>query len=149
MRAVVQRVKQAWVEVKSNRVSTIGKGLLVYLGVEVSDEQSDLDYICEKVVGMRVFEDAAGKMNLSLQEAGGSLLVVSQFTLYGDCRKGRRPSFSEAARPDKARALYELAAARWKEYGVLVETGIFREMMEVYSINDGPVTLLLDSRRAF
>ncbi len=149
MRAVVQRVKQAWVEVQGGRAGTIGKGLLVYLGVAASDQQSDLDYICEKVAGMRIFEDDAGKMNLSLEEAGGSLLVVSQFTLYGDCRKGRRPSFSDAGPPEEAKALYDLAVARWRDSGILVETGIFREKMQVYSINDGPVTLLLDSRKVF
>ncbi|MCI0420124.1 MAG: D-aminoacyl-tRNA deacylase [Acidobacteria bacterium] len=149
MRAVVQRVKEAWVEVKGTRVSSIETGLLVYLGVHSTDEPADVAYICEKVVGLRVFEDSANKMNLSIQEAGGSLLVVSQFTLYGDCRKGKRPSFAEAASPEKARALYELMTAKCREHGVAVETGIFREMMNVYSINDGPVTLLLDSGKMF
>ncbi len=149
MRAVVQRVKEARVEVNENRVSAIETGLLVYLGVQSTDELADVEYICEKIVGLRVFEDSAGKMNLSIQEAGGSLLLVSQFTLYGDCRKGRRPSFSDAAPPEKAKMLYELLTANCRERGIAVETGIFREMMKVYSINDGPVTLLLDSRKGF
>ena len=149
MRAVVQRVKEARVEVKESRVSGIDTGLLVYLGVEQTDDLADIEYMCDKIVGLRVFEDSAGKMNLSIREAGGSLLVVSQFTLYGDCRKGKRPSFSEAAQPEKARTLYELLTAKCRERGITVETGIFREMMKVYSINDGPVTLLLDSRRMF
>jgi D-aminoacyl-tRNA deacylase len=149
MRAVVQRVKEARVEVKESRVSEIDTGLLIYLGVQQTDELADVEYLCDKIVGLRVFEDSAGKMNLSIQEAGGSLLLVSQFTLYGDCRKGKRPSFSEAAPPEKARTLYELLAAKCRERGITVATGIFREMMKVYSINDGPVTLLLDSRRIF
>jgi len=149
MRAVVQRVKEARVEVNESRVSGIGSGLLIYLAVRQADELEDVEYMCDKIVGLRIFEDPAGKMNLSIQEVGGSLLLVSQFTLYGDCRKGKRPSFSEAAPPEKARMLYELLTAKCRERGVTVETGIFREMMKVYSINDGPVTLLLDSRRTF
>ena len=149
MRAVVQRVKEARVEVNESRVSGINTGLLVYLGIQQTDELADVDYLCDKIASLRVFEDSAGKMNLSIQEAGGSLLLVSQFTLYGDCRKGKRPSFSEAAPPQKARMLYELVTAKCRERGITVETGVFREMMKVYSINDGPVTLLLDSRRIF
>jgi D-tyrosyl-tRNA(Tyr) deacylase len=149
MRAVVQRVKEARVEVSDSQVSGINAGLLVYLGVQQTDELADVEYMCDKIAGLRVFEDPAGKMNLSIQEVGGSLLLVSQFTLYGDCRKGKRPSFSEAAPPEKARMLYELLTAKCRERGIAVETGIFREMMKVYSINDGPVTLLLDSRRTF
>jgi D-tyrosyl-tRNA(Tyr) deacylase len=149
MRAVVQRVKEARVEVNESRVSGIDTGLLIYLGVQQTDELADVEYLCDKIVGLRIFEDPAGKMNLSIQEAGGSLLLVSQFTLYGDCRKGKRPSFSEAASPEKARTLYDLLTAKCRECGLTVETGIFREMMKVYSINDGPVTLLLDSRRMF
>lgn len=149
MRAVVQRVKEARVEVNDRQVSEITAGLLIYLGVQGDDGVADVEYICEKIIGLRVFEDSAGKMNLSIQEAGRSLLLVSQFTLYGDCRKGRRPSFSNAAPPEKAKSLYDLLAAKWREQGIQVETGVFREMMNVYSINNGPVTLLLDSRRGF
>ena len=149
MRAVVQRVKEARVEVNESSVSRIDTGLLVYLGVQQTDELADVEYMCDKIAGLRIFEDPAGKMNHSIQEVGGSLLLVSQFTLYGDCRKGKRPSFSEAAPPEKARMLYELLTAKCRERGITVETGIFREMMKVYSINDGPVTVLLDSRRTF
>ena len=149
MRAVVQRVKEARVEVNESRVSGISTGLLVYLGVQQADELGDVEYICDKIAGLRVFEDPTGKMNLSIQEVCGSLLLVSQFTLYGDCRKGKRPSFSEAAPPEKARTLYELLTTKCRERGIAVETGVFREMMKVYSVNDGPVTLLLDSRRSF
>ena len=149
MRAVVQRVKEARIEVNESRVSGINTGLLVYVGIQQTDELADVDYMCDKILGLRVFEDSAGKMNLSIQEVSGSLLLVSQFTLYGDCRKGQRPSFSEAAPPEKARTLYELLTAKCRERGITVETGVFREMMKVYSVNDGPVTLLLDSRRFF
>ena len=149
MRAVVQRVKEARVEVNESSVSRIDTGLLVYLGVQQTDELADVEYMCDKIAGLRIFEDPAGKMNHSIQEVGGSLLLVSQFTLYGDCRKGKRPSFSEAAPPENARTLYELLAAKCRERGITVETGVFREMMKVYSVNDGPVTLLLDSRRFF
>jgi len=149
MRGVVQRVKEARVEVNESRVSGINTGLLVYVGIQQTDELADVDYMCDKILGLRVFEDSAGKMNLSIQEVSGSLLLVSQFTLYGDCRKGKRPSFSEAAPPEKARTLYELLTAKCRERGITVETGVFREMMKVYSVNDGPVTLLLDSRRFF
>lgn len=149
MRAVVQRVKEARVEVNETRISEINTGLLVYLGVQQTDDLPDVEYMCDKIAGLRVFEDSDGKMNLSMQEVGGSLLLVSQFTLYGDCRKGKRPSFSEAAPPEKARMLYELLTAKCRDRGITVETGIFREMMRVYSINDGPVTLLLESRRTF
>lgn len=149
MRAVVQRVKEARVEVNHRQVSGITTGLLIYLGIHGDDGLADIEYMCEKIVGLRVFEDSAGKMNLSIQDAGGSLLLVSQFTLYGDCRKGRRPSFSDAAPPEKAKLLYDALAAKCRERGIQVETGVFREMMNVYSINNGPVTLLLDSKRGF
>jgi D-tyrosyl-tRNA(Tyr) deacylase len=149
MRAVVQRVKEAWVEVRKVRVGAIGLGLLVYLGVRHTDEAADVDYLCERIAALRIFEDDAGKMNLSVRDNGASLLIVSQFTLYGDCRRGKRPSFSEAAAQDKGKALYELAVERFRSEGLRVETGIFREMMEVYSINSGPVTLLLDSDKSF
>src|SRR5690242_4775534 len=149
MRAVVQRVNEARVEVNGDRVSGIHRGLLVYLGVHGTDELTDVEYMCEKIVGLRIFEDSEGKMNLSMQEAGGNLLLVSQFTLYGDCRKGKRPSFSQAAPPEKAKELYDLLTAKFRARGIRVETGIFREMMKVHSINDGPVTLLLDSGKSF
>lgn len=149
MRAVVQRVKEASVEVNETRVSSIAIGFLVYLGVQKTDELADVQYVCEKIAGLRVFEDSGGKMNLPIDEVGGSLLLVSQFTLYGDCRKGKRPSFSDAAPPEKAKMLYELVATQCRSKGIKVETGVFREMMKVYSINDGPVTLLLDSRKGF
>ena len=123
MRAVVQRVKEARVEVNESRVSGISTGLLVYLGVQQADELGDVEYICDKIAGLRVFEDPTGKMNLSIQEVCGSLLLVSQFTLYGDCRKGKRPSFSEAAPPEKARMLYEPLTAKCRERGIAVETG--------------------------
>jgi D-tyrosyl-tRNA(Tyr) deacylase len=149
MRAVVQRVKRARVEVNQNRVGSIEVGLLVYVGVHSNDEAADVGYLCDKILGLRIFEDSAGKMNLSVEEVGGSLLLVSQFTLYGDCRKGKRPSFSEAAPPEKAQELYDLLTTQCRARGIRVETGVFRQMMEVDSINDGPVTLLLDSRKEF
>jgi D-aminoacyl-tRNA deacylase len=149
MRAVVQRVKEAQVEVNGKRVSAIGAGLLVYLGIHNIDGPADAEYLCDKIVGLRVFEDPAGKMNRSIAEVAGSLLLVSQFTLYGDCRKGKRPSFADAAPPEKAKVLYDILTTKCRERGIAVETGAFREMMKVYSINDGPVTLLLDSRKEF
>jgi D-tyrosyl-tRNA(Tyr) deacylase len=149
MRAVVQRVTEARVEVDERLVGRIETGLLVYLGIHKTDELADIEYICDKVVGLRVFEDAFGKMNLSIREVAGSLLLVSQFTLYGDCRKGKRPSFDDAAPPEKAKRLYDVLIEKCRERGITVETGVFREMMKIYSINDGPVTLLLDSGRVF
>jgi D-aminoacyl-tRNA deacylase len=149
MRAVVQRVQEAWVSVKGRRVGEISNGLLIYLGVHASDQPADSDYLVEKILGLRIFEDAAAKMNLSLTQVTGALLVISQFTLHGDCRKGRRPSFSEAAAPERARELYEYFVSRCSERGVKTQTGVFREMMQVGSINVGPVTLLLDSHKRF
>ena len=149
MRAVVQRVTEARVEVNERLVGRIETGLLVYLGIHKTDELADIEYLCDKIVGLRVFEDSLGKMNLSIREVGGSLLLVSQFTLYGDCRKGKRPSFADAAPPEKAKLLYDVLTEKCRERGIAVETGVFREMMKVYSINDGPVTLLLDSGRVF
>lgn len=149
MRAVVQRVSSARVEVEGRPVGEIGSGLLVFLGVAAEDDEKDVEWMVAKVAELRVFEDEAGKMNRAVEEAGGALLVVSQFTLLGDCRKGRRPSFDAAAPPERAEALYmrfvELARAR----GLGVETGVFRAYMAVSLVNDGPVTLLLDSRKAF
>ena len=149
MRAVVQRVSRASVTVDGEITGKIGKGLLVLLGVSTDDEESDAIYLLDKIINLRIFEDAAGKMNLSLAETGGELLVVSQFTLYGDTRRGRRPSYIEAAAPEKANQLYEffVAAAR-KQIG-RVETGRFQAMMDVELVNDGPVTILLDSRKLF
>jgi D-tyrosyl-tRNA(Tyr) deacylase len=149
MRAVIQRVKQARVDVEGKTTGAIGPGLLVFLGVERGDGEADLEYVCSKIVGMRIFEDADGKMNLSVQDAGGALLAVSQFTLLGDARHGRRPSFSHAADPAEGERWYEAAVERLRQAGLRVETGKFRAMMDVHLINDGPVTILLDSRKAF
>lgn len=149
MRAVVQRVSRASVTVDEAVVGQIAVGLLVLLGVVVGDDQRDLDYIVDKVAGLRVFPDANGRMNVDIAEAGGALLVVSQFTLAGDCRKGRRPSWDDAAKPDEARAWYERAIQTWRARGLSVEAGVFQADMQVALVNDGPVTLLLDSRRQF
>ncbi|MGC8718802.1 MAG: D-aminoacyl-tRNA deacylase [Thermodesulforhabdaceae bacterium] len=149
MRAVVQRVKEAKVEVKGEMVGSIGKGLLVFLGVAQDDSEDDISYIVDKLLHVRIFEDDQGKMNRSVMDIGGAILVVSQFTLYGDCRKGRRPSFTNAAHPEHAERLYEECVKKLKEAGIPVATGKFREMMDVHLINDGPVTILLDSKRLF
>jgi D-tyrosyl-tRNA(Tyr) deacylase len=149
MRAVVQRVARARVRVGDRTVGEIGQGLLVLLGVGRGDTEADAAYLAEKIVHLRIFEDAEGKMNRSLLDIGGEMLVVSQFTLYGDCRRGRRPSYSEAAPPEHARALYEYFVERARQYGPRVETGIFQEMMDVELVNVGPVTVLLDSRKQF
>lgn len=149
MRAVVQRVKEARVEVKGSVVGAIGGGLLIFLGIGQADAEKDALYLADKITCLRIFPDAAGAMNLSLMDTGGAALVVSQFTLWGDCRKGRRPSFAHAARPEKAKVLYEHFIHLMKEKGVHVATGRFQEMMAVSLINDGPVTLLLDSQKAF
>jgi D-tyrosyl-tRNA(Tyr) deacylase len=149
MRAVVQRVSSASVSVSGETVSSIGKGLLVLLGVGKEDAEADLDYLAEKVIGLRVFEDEAGKMNRSVLEAGGALLVVSQFTLYGDARKGRRPSFTDAMEPGRANELYQAFCVRCRALGAQVGEGVFRADMKVALVNDGPVTLLLDSKRLF
>jgi D-tyrosyl-tRNA(Tyr) deacylase len=149
LRAVVQRVSRAEVRVDGQAVGRVGRGLLVLLGVAREDGEPDAAWLAEKVVGLRVFPDAAGAMNVPLLEAGGGLLVVSQFTLFGDCRKGRRPSFVEAAPPERADALYREFVARARALGAPVETGVFRAHMDVELVNDGPVTLLLDSTRAF
>ena len=146
MRAVIQRVSEASVIVDGRIVGEIQRGFMVLLGVAESDTQEDVIWIAGKVAGLRVFEDAAGKMNLALADVGGAVLLVSQFTLYGDCRKGRRPSFIEAARPEKANSLYQSVVAELKGLGVPVKTGIFQAHMDVRLVNDGPVTLLLDSR---
>jgi len=149
MRAVVQRVSRAAVTVNGAVVGRIGPGLLILVGVARDDTTADADYLVEKTLGLRLFRDEQGKMNLDVFQAGGSLLVVSQFTLYGDCRKGRRPSFDQAAEPEKARALYEYFVEQARRRGIAVETGEFQAMMAVELVNDGPVTLLLDSRKLF
>ena len=146
MRAVIQRVKKSSVKAGNEIVGQIGKGLLVLLGVARDDTAKDADYLANKIINLRIFEDPDGKMNRSLLETGGELLVVSQFTLLADCRKGRRPSFIEAAEPQKATDLYETFVDRVREKGVKVQTGRFRAMMEVALINDGPVTLIIESR---
>lgn len=149
MRAVLQRVKEAWVKVQGEEISRIGKGLLVLVGVARGDGRDDVAYIASKIPNLRLFEDEKGQLNLSLKEVGGEVLLVSQFTLLGDCRKGRRPSFTEAAPADEAERLYLWLVEALKGEGVEVKTGKFQAKMEVGLINDGPVTLLLDSRRAF
>jgi len=149
MRAAVQRVKEARVEVKGSLAGTIGPGLLIFLGVGQDDTEKDSRYLADKIAYLRIFSDATGVMNLSLMDTGGAALVVSQFTLWGDCRKGRRPSFAHAARPEQAKELYEHFIRLLKEKNIHVETGRFQEMMAVSLINDGPVTLLLDSAKTF
>ena len=149
MRAVIQRVSRAQVSVAGAIAGAIDLGFVVLLGVAEGDTLKDAFYLADKICGLRVFEDEAGKMNLGLSEVGGRILVVSQFTLLGDCRKGRRPSFDKAARPDLARALYEAFVAAVGERGIATATGRFQEHMLVELVNDGPVTLLLDSRREF
>ncbi|HEX8196598.1 MAG TPA: D-aminoacyl-tRNA deacylase [Pyrinomonadaceae bacterium] len=149
MRAVVQRVSRASVTVDGEITGKIGKGLLVLLGVSTDDEESDAVYLLDKIINLRIFEDAGGKMNLSLAETSGELLVVSQFTLYGDARRGRRPSYIEAAAPEKANQLYGFFVAEARKQIGRVETGRFQAMMDVELVNDGPVTILLDSRKLF
>jgi D-tyrosyl-tRNA(Tyr) deacylase len=138
-------VSEASVEVEGQIAGAIGRGLVVFLGISKDDDSRDAGYLADKIINLRVFADTAGKMNLSLLETAGSLLVVSQFTLYAECRKGRRPSFDEAARPDQARDLYERFVEACRASGVRVETGIFQAMMRVHLVNDGPVTFLCES----
>lgn len=149
MRAVLQRVSRASVTVGGDLVGQIGRGTLVLLGVEPEDTEEDARQLADRTVALRIFDDADGKMNLSLEEIGGSLLVVSQFTLLGDCRKGRRPSFIGAAPPELAEKLYNTFIGAVGSKGIPVATGRFRAMMDVELVNDGPVTLLLDSRKRF
>ncbi|MFY9680804.1 MAG: D-aminoacyl-tRNA deacylase [Candidatus Sulfotelmatobacter sp.] len=149
MRAVVQRVSRAQVAVNGEIAGEIGVGLLVLLGVGRDDTEADATYLAEKIAGLRVFEDAEGKMNRSAQDVGGSVLAVSQFTLYGDVRRGKRPSFDAAAPPEKARQLYAFFVEQIRAAGLSCETGRFREMMQVELVNDGPVTILLDSGKTF
>jgi D-aminoacyl-tRNA deacylase len=148
MRAVVQRVTEARVDVAGQTVGKIGPGLLVLLGVARDDTADDARYLVEKITNLRIFDDTEGKMNLSLLDTNGSMLVVSQFTLYGDVRRGRRPSYSDAAEPEKANSLYEEFVKR-VSLVTHVETGIFQAMMKVSLVNEGPVTILVDSRKAF
>jgi len=146
MRAVVQRVKESSVTVDGRVISRIGPGILVLLGVSETDERADVEFLSEKIVHLRIFEDDNGKMNRSLIDTQGEMLVVSQFTLLGDCRKGRRPSYIHAAAPEKAEPLYEVFVEKIREKGIPVQTGQFRAMMDVSLINNGPVTLILDSK---
>ena len=147
MRAVIQLVREASVTVDNQLTGNIGKGLLVLLGVHQDDTEKDVAFLAEKIVNLRIFADAEGKMNLSTQEVGGEILVVSQFTLLADCRKGRRPSYSSAAPPAMADRLYQAFIAEIRRMGVPVATGKFQAMMEVRLLNDGPVTMILDSRQ--
>ena len=149
MRAVIQRVSSASVQVDGETVGAIHEGLLVLLGIRKGDTVRDADYLVEKTLGLRVFPDENRKMNRNVRETGGNLLVISQFTLYGDCRRGRRPSFDDAAGPEDARMLYEYFVHAAREKGTRVETGIFQASMTVALVNDGPVTILLDSSKLF
>ena len=149
MRAVIQRVSRASVSVAGERISAIGPGLLVLLGVEQGDDRSEADYLAEKIGSLRIFEDGDGKMNLSVRDVAGEVLVVSQFTLLADCRKGRRPGFSQAAPPEQAEPLCRYFIEHLQAQGLRVGTGRFRADMAVELVNDGPVTILLDSRRQF
>jgi D-tyrosyl-tRNA(Tyr) deacylase len=147
MRAVVQRVKQAHVDVGGETVGAIQAGLLVLVGIASWDTRQDAEYLADKIIHLRIFPDEAGRMNRSLLEARGALLVVSQFTLYGDCRKGRRPSFDDAAQPAEAQALYNHLVDLLRSSNTSVETGVFQAAMDVHLVNDGPVTFILDSNR--
>jgi D-tyrosyl-tRNA(Tyr) deacylase len=149
MRAVVQRVKRCRVTVDGNPTGAISHGLLVLLGVSKTDTEASADYLVEKIIGLRIFEGAEEKMNLSVQDTGGAVLVVSQFTLYGDVRRGKRPSFDAAARPEEAKRLYEYFVDRVRAAGLRCETGQFQAMMEVELVNSGPVTIMLDSEKLF
>ena len=149
MRSVVQRVKSASVTVDGKTVGEIGMGLLILLAIGPEDGQGDLTWMVDKLVGLRIFEDEEEKMNCSVQEVGGEILLVSQFTLYGDCRKGKRPSFSAAAPPEKAKLLFEQVVEETRRRGLKVETGVFQAEMDVALINHGPVTILLDSEKKF
>lgn len=149
MRAVIQKVKRADVSVEGEKIAEIGAGLLVLLGIAREDAEADMIYIAEKCANLRIFDDADGVMNLSLKDAGGELLLVSQFTLYGDARKGRRPSYIKAAPPDEARQMFARCVEIFKERCGEVETGQFQATMDVSLVNDGPVTILLDSKKEF
>ncbi|MDX8364090.1 D-aminoacyl-tRNA deacylase [Cytobacillus sp. IB215665] len=148
MRVVVQRAKNGKVIVNEQTVGEVSHGLMLLVGVTHADTEEDAKYLAEKIVNLRIFEDDNGKMNLSLLDVGGQVLSVSQFTLYGDCRKGRRPNFMEAAKPEQAKAIYDLFNKQLMNNGAIVETGQFGKMMDVDFVNDGPVTLIIDSERA-
>jgi len=149
MRAVIQRVSEASVEVSDEVVGEIGTGLLVLLAVAADDTRDDANYLADKIINLRIFADQEDKMNRSLLDTGGAVLAVSQFTLYGDVRRGRRPSYTDAAEPAKANDLYEYFVERVRSLGVSIETGVFQAKMKVHLVNDGPVTILLDSRKGF
>ena len=149
MRAIVQRVKSANVQIDEQLVAEIESGLLIFLGISIDDQQSDIDYLISKIANLRIFRDDDLRMNKSLLDVGGQALVVSQFTLYGDCRKGRRPNFSQAAKPEQAHQLYQAFINQLRQLGVDVETGMFQATMDVGLTNDGPVTILLDSKKLF
>ena len=149
MRAVVQRVKCANVNVNSRQVSKVGKGIVVFVGIDKEDTHKDADYMASKIIGLRIFEDKSGKMNLSLKDINGQALIVSQFTLLGDCRKGKRPSFESAANAKKANVLYEYLIEKCKQNDLVIGKGVFRENMLVELVNDGPVTILIDSKKLF
>lgn len=149
MRAVVQRSRKAYVEVEKEVIGLIRGGLVVFLGVSRNDEQADADYLADKIAGLRIFEDQDGLMNLSIKEYGGEVLCISQFTIFGDCRRGRRPGFSDAAPPEKANELYEYFCEKLRRHSLAVAVGRFQAHMLVSVENDGPVTILLDSRKAF
>jgi D-tyrosyl-tRNA(Tyr) deacylase len=147
MRAVVQRVKEAGVSVKGTLLGKLGKGVVVLLGIGQDDKEEDADYLLSKIINLRIFEDTQGKMNLSLKDVNGEMMVISQFTLYGDCRKGRRPSFIMAAEPSLAKKLYDYFIKQGEKAGIKTVAGKFQAMMDVNLINEGPVTLILDSRK--
>ena len=149
MRAVIQRVSRAQVSVKGEIAAQVGHGLLVLLGVAATDTEKDADYLAERITNLRIFDDDQGKMNLSIMDVSGEMLVVSQFTLYGDVRRGRRPSYSDAAEPAMANKLYECFVDQVRAFGLKAETGVFQAMMQVSLVNDGPVTILLDSKKLF
>lgn len=149
MRTVIQRTKQSSVSVEQSIIARAGKGLTVLLGVGLDDNEQDVCYLVEKIVNLRIFSDSKGKMNLSLLDVGGELMIVSQFTLFGDCRKGRRPSFDGAAPPERAKELYDIFIKTCKSYGISVSCGQFQAHMLIQLENDGPVTILLDSKRIF
>jgi len=149
MRIVIQRVKEASVEISGMIKGQIGRGLLIFAGIEECDTREDAEWLCGKIVRLRIFDDAEGVMNLPVTDVGGEILVVSQFTIFGDCRKGRRPSFTDAAEPRRAQELYHHFVTKLRENAISVATGEFQAHMAVELVNDGPVTLLLDSKKAF